>query len=116
MVSGRQLVSAVPVERRDEFWRIWTFHGVIKWPSCFRHVSALALEVPAFIQNIECHLMYNYPVNHGDMFTCVGTGGRLSVSTGGSRARMSHVFGIGTGGRDQCHLCLIDQAFMAACS
>ena len=37
----------------------------------FQIVSALALEVPAFLQSIENLLMYNYPVNHGDMWTIV---------------------------------------------
>ena len=41
----------------------------------------------------------------------------VSVSTGGSGAQMSHVSGGGAwGGRDRCHLCLIDQALMATCS
>ena len=53
MVSDRPLVLGVPTERRDEFWWIRTFRGAIKWPSCFPIVSALALEVPAFLQNIE---------------------------------------------------------------
>ena len=37
----------------------------------------------------------------------------VSVSTGGSGAWISHV---ARGGRDRCHLCLINQACMAACS
>ena len=40
-------MSAIPVERRDEFWRIRMFRGIIRWP------------------------MYNYPANHGDMWTIV---------------------------------------------
>ena len=35
-VSGRPFVSAAPIKRRDAFWRIRTFRGVIKWLSCFR--------------------------------------------------------------------------------
>ena len=39
-----------------------------------------------------------------------------SVHKGGSCARMSHASGMGAGGRDQCHLCLIGQARMATYS
>ena len=57
----------------------------------FQLVSALALEIPAFLQTIvdlrgACRLMYSYPANHGDMRTIVV--GVLDVSPQIVRALM----------------------------
>ena len=97
----------------------------------FQIVSALALQVPAFLQNIENlrGVSHNYPAigtwghadHSGGGCECLSSDRMgayvpglsliprkslpvpeledVSVSTGGSGARMSHVSGIGAGGR-----------------
>ena len=103
-----------------------------------RHVRWRCL----YFSRTLCHLMYNYPVNHGDMWTIVmgivnaspqviwvlmvypSCPGIVYLCRNWRRSQSlpgEVVWGQATylvqarSGQDRCHLCLINQALMATC-